>query len=152
MTLRLALRRIAVTAGVAACLVLGAATIRAAAVWTADNAPLDKPISVQSLANDLAIEQARSISLAERLDGVSTQAAGLRDAIGAAALQVSTDQKTADDLKARLAAAQKKLKTLNKQIAQATARLRAAAAAPAPVVRTRPAPAPAPAHEVEHDD
>ena len=150
MTLRLALRRIAVTAGVAACLVLGAATIRAAAVWTAANAPLDKPIPVQELTNDLATEQVRSVSLAARLDGVGAQTAAINEALGAAAAQVATDQETADDLKARLAAAQKKLKAVNRQIAQATARLRAAATAPAPVVRPRPAPTPA--HEVEDDD
>jgi chromosome segregation ATPase len=150
MTPRLALRRLAVTAGVVLSLLLGVATIRAASDWTATNAPLEQPVSAQELGRQLAVEQARSVDLAARLDAVTTQTAALNVALGAAAGQVVADQATADDLKARLEAAQKKLKAVNKQIARATARLRAAASAPAPAARS--APAATPAHEVEDDD
>ncbi|MBP1704438.1 MAG: hypothetical protein H6Q36_177 [Chloroflexi bacterium] len=148
MTIRLFARRTAVTAGVVVSLVLGAATIRAASDWTAASAPLEKPVSVQELADALAVEQARSVDLAARLQGVGAQTAALDVALGAAAGQVITDKATADDLQKRLKAAQKKLKALNRQLAQAAARLRAAPAAPA----AAPRPAATPAREVEDDD
>jgi len=144
MTIRLFARRTAVTAGVVVSLVLGAATIRAASDWTAASAPLEKPVSVQELADALAVEQARSVDLAARLQGVGAQTAALDVAAG----QVITDKATADDLQKRLKAAQKKLKALNRQLAQAAARLRAAPAAPA----AAPRPAATPAREVEDDD
>jgi hypothetical protein len=150
MTPRLALRRLAVTAGVVLSIVMGAATIRAASDWTTANAALEKPVSAQELTRQLAVEQARSVDLAARLDAVSSQTAALNVALGAAAGQVIADKAAADDLKARLEKAQKKLKAVNKQISRATARLRVAAAAPAPVARS--APAATPAHEVEDDD
>jgi len=149
MTPRLALRRVAVTAGVVASLVVGVATIRAASDWTAANAPLDKPVSAQELTQALAVEQARSVDLAARLDAVGGQTAALNVAVGAAAGQVAADQATADALQARLKAAQKKLTALNRQIARAAARLRAAAAAPAPAARAAPA---TPSHEDEEED
>ena len=148
MTIRLFARRTAVTAGVVVSLVLGAATIRAASDWTAASAPLEKPVSVQELADALAVEQARSVDLAARLQGVGAQTAALDVALSAAAGQVITDKATADDLQKRLKAAQKKLKALNRQLAQAAARLRAAPAAPA----AAPRPAATPAREVEDDD
>lgn len=152
MTPRLALRRIAVTAGVAACLVAGAATIRAASDWTAASAPLDKPLSTQQLASELAVEQARLVDLAARLDAVRLQTGAMNAALATAAGQVVADLKTAEALEVRLEAAEKKLKAVNRQIARAAARLRATAATPPVRASTRLTATPARTDDEAEDD
>ena len=64
MTLQLLTRRALVVAGVVVSLVVGAASIQAAAAWTAASAPLnDPPASLASLQASLEQERARSLAL-----------------------------------------------------------------------------------------
>ena len=153
MNARLILRRAAVTMAVVGSLVLGAATIRAASQWTATEAPLAAPpVTVESLAAQLAAERGRTSGLAVRLDEMAGTTVELQAALDAANAQIQADTATAADLTDRIAAAKKKLAALNRKIA-ATARK--AAAAQAVVVRqvvTRAAPAPRPAPQAERDD
>jgi len=153
MNARLILRRTAVTMAVVGSLVLGAATIRAASQWTATEAPLAAPpVTVESLAAQLAAERGRTSGLAVRLDEMAGTTVELQAALDAANAQIQADTATAADLTDRIAAAKKKLAALNRKIA-ATARK--AAAAQAVVVRqvvTRAAPAPRPAPQAERDD
>ncbi|HYN47296.1 MAG TPA: hypothetical protein VER83_00430 [Candidatus Nanopelagicales bacterium] len=150
---RLLLRRTAVTVAVVGSLVLGAATIRAAGQWTANEAPLAAPpVTVESLAAQLAAERGRSSDLVTRLEAVAGQTVELQAALDVANARIQADTATAKDLSDRIAAAKKKLAALNRQIA-ATAR--EAAAARTVVVRrivTPAAPAPQPTREPEHDD
>ena len=153
MNARLILRRAAVTMAVVGSLVLGAATIRAASQWTATEAPLAAPpVTVESLAAQLAAERGRTSDLAVRLDAMAVNTVELQAALDTANAQIQADTATAADLTDRIAAAKKKLAALNRKIA-ATARK--AAAAQAVVVRqvvTRAAPAPRPAPQAERDD
>ncbi len=151
--LRLILRRTAVTMAVVGSLVLGAATIRAASQWTATEAPLAAPpVTVESLASQLATERGRTSDLATRLAAMAGQTVELQAALDAANAQVEQDTATAKGLTDRIAAAKKKLAALNRQIA-ATAR-QAAAARTVVVTRVvaRAAPTPRPTAEPEHDD
>jgi peptidoglycan hydrolase CwlO-like protein len=132
-TLRTASRRAAVAAGVAGSIGLGAAPIVAAGQWTAASAPLAPPaVTSETLASQLAAEQARGAELQARLEAQASQVSGLQAALDAANAQVKVDDATAADLRARIAAAQAKLAALNKQIAAA-----AAAAANQPQVTHR---------------
>lgn len=153
---RLILRRMTVTTAVVGSLVLGAASIRAAGQWTATEAPLAAPpVTVQSVAAQLATERERTSGLAIRLQEMAGQAVELRAALDAAKAQIQADTATAKDLTDRIAAARRKLATLNRQIA---ATERQAAAARTVVVRrvvtpaTPAGPAPQPTGEPEHDD
>jgi septal ring factor EnvC (AmiA/AmiB activator) len=136
---RLLLRRAAVTVAVVGSLVLGAATIRAAGQWTASEAPLAAPpVTVDTLTAQLAAERERTSGLASRLASMAAQTAQLQAGLDAANAQIQKDAATAGDLKDRIAAAKKRLATLDRQIA-ATARRAAVVQA---VAVTRPAPPP----------
>ena len=137
-TVRVVARRAAVTVGVVGSLGLGAATIDAAAQWTAAAAPMQAPpVSAESLASQLANEQARGTDLQSRLEAAITQASQVQAALDAANARIATDGGTAKALRTQIAAAEKKLAALNKQAAATTAALKAAAARQA--VMARPA-------------
>lgn len=132
MTFRLLLRRNLVIAGVVASLVVGGATIRAASIWTAAAAPLnDPPVSLNSIEDALAAEQARSAALEEQLMALTDASTQLADALEAAQGQLATDAATAEELRAALAAAQDKLAKLEASIAAARARITSTVSAPA---------------------
>lgn len=154
--LGLILRRAAIVVAVVGSLVLGAATIRAASQWTASEAPLAAPpVTVETVSAQLAAERQRSADLESRLGSMTGQATELQAALDAANAQIQTDTATAGDLQKRIAAAKKKLATLNRQIAATERQAAAARAAARTVVVTRsPArtPAPAPVTREPADD
>jgi TolA-binding protein len=121
------LRRSLVTLGVVLSLVLGLLAIRAASAWTAASAPLSvAPVSVGSLADQLAAEQGRSSALQAQLDELVARSRELSGALEETQGRIADDASTATDLRARLAAAEKKLATLTKSLRQAsTARVAA---------------------------
>jgi septal ring factor EnvC (AmiA/AmiB activator) len=148
-----AVRRTLTALGVALSLVLGLVTIRAAGAWTAASAPLAvTPATAAEVRATLEQERARSASLQEQLDRLTTSTTELEAALAAAEARITQDGTDADALRASLVAARDRL-------AQLEASLLAARA---------PAPAPAAAstrgddeeeheddeeeHEDEHDD
>jgi DNA repair exonuclease SbcCD ATPase subunit len=121
------LRRPAVLLGVVLALFAGAATIRAAANWTAATAPLaQKPPSVESLQSALAAEQARSVALQAQLDELTAGSSELTSALQTARDRIAEDARQAEALQTTLEAAKAKLKALERSIRQ----VRAAAPAP----------------------
>jgi peptidoglycan hydrolase CwlO-like protein len=113
-------RRNLVVLGTIGALLLGAATIHAASLWTAASAPLaNPPVSMQSLQDALTREQARSAALQSQLDKLGASSADLQVALQAAKDRITTDAQTADQLRASLAAAADKLKALEASIAKA---------------------------------
>lgn len=113
MNLALVIRRNLVIVGVVSALVLGAATVRAAAVWTAASAPLEQPpAALSSMRDALAQEKERSAALEQQLADLTQASNDLAAALTAARTQVATDSQTADTLRASLAAAQQKLAKL----------------------------------------
>jgi len=126
-TVRVVARRAAVTVGVVGSLGLGAATIDAAAHWTAAAAPMQAPsVSAESLASQLASEQVRGTDLESRLQAAISQTSQLQTALDTANARITTDGSTATALRAQIAAAETKLAALNKQAAAAAAALKAA--------------------------
>jgi DNA repair exonuclease SbcCD ATPase subunit len=122
MSVPVRLRHPAVLLGVVLALFAGAATIRAAAAWTAASAPLvSKPPSVEILQSALAAEQARSISLQTQLDELTAGSTDLTAALQAARDRIAEDASQAEALQASLAAAKAKLTTLERSIQQAGA-------------------------------
>ncbi len=118
-------RRTAVTMGVVGSLGLGAASIGAAAQWTAASAPMSvPPVTAESLAAQLANEQARGSDLQSRLEATLAQAAQLQTALDTANARIGTDSKTAKALQAQIVAAQKKLGSLNRQAGSRAAAVR----------------------------
>jgi septal ring factor EnvC (AmiA/AmiB activator) len=116
------LRRPAVVLGVVLVLLAGAATIRAAAAWTAASSPLtSKPPSIEQLRADLVTEQARSDALQARLDELVAGSTELTAALQAARDQIARDATEAETLRANLTSAQKKLSSLERSIRQAGA-------------------------------
>lgn len=130
MTVPIRLRQPLVILGVLVALLAGAATIRAAAAWTATSSPLAaKPPSVEGLRASLATEQARSAALEIQLDQLTAGSNDLAAALEAARDRIASDAGHATELQARLTAAKAKLAALERSIRQA----RATVAAPAPV-------------------
>lgn len=148
MNLRLLIRRNLVVVGVASALVLGAATVRAAAVWTAASAPLERPpTALSSIRDALAQERDRSAALERQLADLTKASSDLAAALDAARSQVSTDATTAATLRASLAAAQAKLTQLEAALKAAQAAQTTRVTAPA-----APAPPPTGGGEGGHDD
>ncbi len=143
MNLALVIRRNLVVAGVVASLVLGAATVRAAALWTAASAPLEQPpAALASIRQALDQERARSAAIEQQLADLSKASDDLAAALAAAPAQVTSDSSTASGLRTSLLAAQAKLAQLEAalkaaQAAQA-ARPSSGGAAPTPVVTPEP--------------
>lgn len=96
---------------------LGAvAVVRGASAWASTNAQLTaKPVDAQTLASELRDEQARSATLRQQLDQVTSQAKDLANALQAANDQAQTDAQTASHLSEKLKAAEAKLATLEAQ-------------------------------------
>lgn len=114
------LRRPAIVLGVVLTLFASAATIRAAAAWTAANSALDsKPPSVESLQSALVAEQARSEALQARLDELITRTTDLASALEAARTRIAADADQAVALRADLETASAKLKSLERSIRRA---------------------------------
>lgn len=134
MSLALLIRRNLVIVGVMSALVLGGATVRAAAAWTAASAPLEQPpAALASIRDALAQERARSAALEQQLGDLTKASTDLAAALEAARAQVTADSGTASTLRASLAAAQAKLTQLQAALKAAQAAQAAAPAAPPPV-------------------
>lgn len=132
MTASLFLRRIAVVLAVTTALVGGAATIRAAGLWTAASAPLAvAPASLTSINSALAAEKARSAALEEQLQTISAATADLKTALAAAQDQVATDATTAETLRTDLANARARLARLEASL-RAAARAKVTTRSPGP--------------------
>lgn len=147
MSVPIRLRRPLVVLGVLLSLLTGAATIQAAAAWTAASSPLAaKPPSVESLQNALATEQARSAALQDQLDELSAGSADLTTALEVARDRIASDTAHATELQASLEAARAKLAALEKSISQARTAGRGSGG------RATATAAPARSHEAGEDD
>lgn len=112
----LTLRRSLVVLATVASIFGGAVAIRAAAGWTASSAPLTAPPDPASLVTRLQNEQARADAITQELTQVVDRAAELQSALDAAQAKAMADAKTAKGLAGQLAAAQKRLAALEKQM------------------------------------
>jgi Skp family chaperone for outer membrane proteins len=105
-SMKLVLRRAMVVMAVALSLAVGGLAVRAASAWTAAEAPLAAaPVSVKTLAQQLADEQARSAALESHLAALSSQSSDLSVALKAARARAAVDATAARNLQAKLAAA-----------------------------------------------
>lgn len=148
MTVQLLARRSLVVAGVIASLVVGAASIQAAAAWTAASAPLnDPPASLASIQTSLEQERAHSVALEEQLRTLEGASSDLATALEAATGQVEIDAATAEELRISLAAAKEKLARLEAALAKAAA----ARAATTMTTTTVAGPTPEPHDEEDHE-
>ncbi len=113
-----------VVGGVIASLVLGGVAIRAAAAWAETSAPLGvTPVSASSVDAALAAEHERSAVLIDQLAALTTRSEELQATLDSALTRVADDAATANDLRAKLSAAEKKLKLLQGSIAASTKRV-----------------------------
>jgi DNA repair exonuclease SbcCD ATPase subunit len=132
-------RRSLVTFGVIGSLALGTLTIRAAAAWTAAEAPLvAPPVSIATLQAEVAAERERSAALEDNLASVAGRTAELTAALDTATARLAADQEAAEALRERLATAKTKLARLNRELAAVR---RAAASAQAAAARAAAPPA-----------
>ncbi len=114
LTVGMLVRRAMVIAAVVLSLSIGVLAVRAAAAWTAASAPLTvAPVSAMALAQKLADEQDRSAALEAQLTALINQTTELTAALKVADERIASDARTAKDLRAKLAAARKKLTALN---------------------------------------
>lgn len=146
-SMKLVLRRAMVVMAVALSLAVGGLAVRAASAWTAAEAPLAAaPVSVKTLAQQLADEQARSAALEAHLAALSGQSGDLSVALKAARARAAVDATAARNLQAklaatkRLAARQAKVKPVASRQAASTQRTRTAAPVAVVVAPTRTAP------------
>ena len=134
------LRRLLVSLAVVASLVVGWFSIRTAADLAAAAAPPPAPpISMQALQAALAQEQARADSLQQELDDLLGATGDLTTAIDATKVNVTADGETAAQLRARLKAAEERLKVLTRLLKEASARLAALGASGPTVPPVKPA-------------
>ena len=125
------IRRTLVVSGVIASLLAGVVSIRFAADMTAAAAPPPAPpVSLDSLKTALAAEQARGAALQAQLDDLMAVTDQLTAALASTEGEVKVDGLTAKELRARLKAADAKLKTVNRLLKEAQRRLVALGAAP----------------------
>ena len=147
-SMKLVLRRTMVVMSVALSLAVGGLAVRAASAWTASEAPLAAaPVSVKTLAQQLADEQARSAALEDHLTALTGQSSDLSLALKAANARAAGDANAAKILQAKLAGA-KRLAVRPAQVVLVRAR---PAASPLPsatplaaVVAATPTPTPPP--------
>lgn len=133
MKIPLLFRRSLVIAGVLLSLLVGVATIQAAAAWTAATSPLaDKPPSIESLRASLETAKERSTVLQSQLDDLSAGSTELTAALEAARVRIASDATQANELRSSLKAAKTKLAALERSIERARS-----AAGRAPVTVTR---------------
>jgi hypothetical protein len=131
MTVHRRVRRTFVVSGVIASLLAGVISIRVAADMTAAAAPPPAPpVSLDSLKTALAEEQARGATLQARLDDLMAVTDQLTAALTSTEGEVKVDGLSAKELRARLKAADAKLKTVNRLLKEAQQRLLALGAAP----------------------
>jgi len=136
MTMNLLARRLVTTIGVAFLVIVGFASIRLAAVWTAASAPLQiSPVSAASLQVSIADEQARSAALGDSLDTLAAQTADLAAALDDAQTRMQSDTKHAHGISSRLSAAKRQLAQIEAAIARARQAL-ANSARTAPATRS----------------
>lgn len=120
------IRRGAVIAGVALSLIVGVISIQIAADLTAAAAPPPAPpVSIETLKDQLAAEQARAAGLQKQLEDLLGVTGQLTVALDLTQSQVTDDGLTADELRKRLKAAEAKLSAVNKLLRRAEARLAA---------------------------
>ena len=120
------LRRLSVFLGVIAVLALGVGSIRAAAAWTAAEAPLlVAPTSVETIQGDLEAEHARAVALTQQMRELDARSAELEAALAQANDRIANDASHADELEGRLADAKAKLHKLEKAVAKAKRQLAA---------------------------
>jgi hypothetical protein len=151
-TQRLAVRRLATALGVVAVLAIGFGSIKAAAAWTADSAPLTvTPVSVATLQARLNDEHVRSEAVTQQLLELETRALELEAALLQANARVGADATHATDLEAQLTDASGKLERLEVAIAKAKDQLAAQIAA-ARGVRTAGSGSTTSAATDDHDD
>ncbi len=152
MTFAIQPRRILTVAGVVLALLLGVATVRAAAAWASSSASLQgSPPPVGALQDALAQEQARSAALQDQLDQLTSGSTDLQSALEAAQTRITTDADQAAQLRAALADAKTRLASLERSIRSASA----ARATTVHVVTTTTsvaAPPPSSEHESEPGD
>jgi len=123
-------RRSLVVGGVVGSLVLGLVSIRIAArLAEAAGPPPAPPVSMADLTQRLREEEAKAAALQAQLDDLLGVTDQLRAALAGTADQVSLDGLTADELRARLQAAEDTLATVTALLADAQARLARLAAA-----------------------
>jgi Skp family chaperone for outer membrane proteins len=126
-SMKLMLRRATVVMAVALSLAVGGLAVRAASAWTASEAPLAAaPVSVKTLAQQLADEQARSAALEDHLTALTGQSGDLAIALKAARDRAASDAKAAQILQAKLAAT-KRLAERQSKVKPVTARSTASA-------------------------
>ena len=113
----LTLRRSLVILATVASVFGGAVAIRAAAGWTASSAPLVAPPDAATLVTQLKNEKARADAITAELSQVIDHATQLQDALTAAKARADADATAAAGLASQLAAAQKRLAALEKQLA-----------------------------------
>lgn len=98
--------------------------IRVAAAWTASAAPLEvAPVSVETLRAQLDAERTHSAQLSSELRRLMSQSAELNAALDSADTQIANEADHAGELSKDLAAAKKKLRSLEKSIRAARAAL-----------------------------
>ena len=125
------IRRAFVMSGVVASLLAGVVAIQLAAQMTAAAAPPPAPpVSLDSLRNSLAAEQARGAALQSQLGDLLAVTDELKAALTSTEGEVTVDGLTAKQLRERLKAADAKLKTVNRLLKEAQRRLVAVGAAP----------------------
>ncbi len=134
------LRRLLVSLAVVASLIVGWFSIRTAADLAAAAAPPPAPpISMQALRAALEQEQARADALQTELDDLLGATGDLTTAIDATKVNVTADGETAAQLRARLKAAEERLKVLTRLLKEASARLAALGASGPTVPPVKPA-------------
>jgi TolA-binding protein len=119
------LRRLLVLGMTVAVVAVGIASVRVAAAWRAEAAPLDtEPVAMSQVEADLGAETVRSTELADQIYEVAGQVAVLRGALLTANDTVTGDHESAARLEARLAKATARLERLQDQLKTAQKRLR----------------------------
>ncbi len=122
--MNLHLRRALVATTVVGSLVVGVWSIQVAAALTVAAAPPPAPpVSINTIKDDLAAEQARSAALQEQLDELLGVSQSLSTILASTADQVSTDGLSAEQLRKRLTLAQKKLASVSQLLSAAYSRL-----------------------------
>ena len=120
----IAVRRSTTLVAVMLAVALGFLAIRVAAAWTANAAPLEvAPVSVETLRAQLDAERTHSAQLSSELRRLMSQSAELNAALDTASSQIVNDADHAGQLSKDLAAAKKKLRSLEKSIRVARAAL-----------------------------
>ena len=105
---------------------MGVVSIQIAADLTAAAAPPPAPpVSIETLKDQLAAEQARAAGLQKQLEDLLGVTGQLTVALDSTQSQVTDDGLTADELRKRLKAAESKLSAVNKLLRKAEARLAA---------------------------